>query len=200
MKTIVWDLDDVFNDLMRSWLELGWRVEHPESQARFEQLRSNPPLQELNTTGVEYLASLDRFRLSPAGKNLAPNPLLREWFERHGHQFHHHILTARPLSCVSAAETWVLNHFGAWIQHVHFVPSPRPGRNGTVRGATKAEALQRLGPVDFFVDDSIQNVRDASELGICSYLFPQPWNQAPFAVEEILQDLALSASKSVVAV
>jgi hypothetical protein len=190
MKTIVWDLDDVFNDLMESWLALAWLEEHPESRIRFDELKSNPPLRELNTTRAEYLASLDRFRLSSAGMSLRPNPLLCEWFERHGHEFHHHILTARPVNCVASAASWVFCHFGRWIRHFHFVPSPRAGESLPSCDLSKADVLQQLGQVDFFVDDSVENVREASEQGICSYLFPQPWNHSPFPVDAILTDLA----------
>lgn len=189
MKTIVWDLDDVLNDLMRAWLTLAWNGEHPESRIRFEELKSNPPLKELNASPAEYLASLDRFRLSPAGDNLRPNPVLYHWLEQYGHKFHHHVLTARPLSCVPGAAHWIFEHFGRWFRHFHFVPSLRAGENLPAYERSKGEVLQRLRCADYFIDDSVENVQEASELGICSYLFPQPWNQAPFSIEEILNDL-----------
>jgi len=196
MKTIVWDLDDVLNELMQSWLALGWRVEHPESKVRFADLKSNPPLRELNTNRAEYLTSLDQFRLSATAAKLCPNPLLRDWFELHGHQFHHHILTARPLNCVPAAAAWAFAHFGRWIRHFHFVPSSRPGELVSNCDRSKADVLQRLGPVDFFVDDSSENVLAANEQGICAYLFPQPWNDSPQSADSILSDLVRYATSS----
>src|ERR1035438_2708221 len=109
-KTIVWDLDDVLNNLTEAWLKLGWQAEHPECHVAFGQLCSNPPLSELNTTQTEYLASLDRFRVSDAAQKLRPNPVILEWFHRHGGQFRHHVLTARPVNSVAPGAAWLFNH------------------------------------------------------------------------------------------
>jgi hypothetical protein len=190
MKTIVWDLDDVLNNFTEAWLKLGWQAEHPECHIAYGQLRANPPLAELNTTQAEYLASLDRFRLSTAATKLRPNPVLLDWFGRKGGQFHHHVLTARPFKTVAPGAAWVFEHFGKWIRGFHFVPSPRPGELLPAHDTTKADVLSRLGNVDYFVDDSPQNVSDAGKLGIEAFVFPQPWNRTELTVNEILEEFS----------
>jgi hypothetical protein len=190
MKTIVWDLDDVLNSLLESWLALAWLPEHPECRLAYHQLRSNPPLRELQATREAYLSSLDRFRLSGPAQELRPHPLVMAWFEQQGSRFHHHVLTARPSRTIAPAAAWVFAHFGRWVRHFHFVPSPRPGDAFPAYDRTKAEVLGHIGPVDFFVDDSPENVRQAAAQGIRAFLFPQPWNQSVHSIESILADLA----------
>ena len=163
MKTIVWDLDDVLNRFTQSWLHQAWRVEHPECRTPFAALRSNPPLRELNASREEYLESLDRFR--------------------------HHVLTARPTRTAGAAAAWVFTHFGRWVRHFHFVPSPRSDESLPPYDTAKSEALARLGAVDIFIDDSPLNVAAASALDIHAFLFPQPWNASAQSVPEILLEL-----------
>jgi FMN phosphatase YigB (HAD superfamily) len=193
-KVIVWDLDDVLYNFTEAWLKLGWQAEHPECHIPYGRLRSNPPLAELNTTQAEYLDSLDRFRMSAAARNLAPNPVLLRWFESAGGKFRHAVLTARPVKTVAPAAEWVFAHFGRWIRDFHFVPSPRSGEERLPASeTTKAEVLARLGAVDFFVDDSPQNVQAAEARGIRGVLFPQPWNESNQTVQAILQDLTRNA-------
>ncbi len=194
-KIIVWDLDDVLNNFTEAWLKLGWQTEHPECHTAYGQLRSNPPLTELDTTQAEYLASLDRFRNSEAAKNLRPHQELLDWFNRHGSQFRHHVLTARPAQAVAPGAAWVFQHFGKWVRDFHFVPSARPGEFLPAYETSKAEVLARLGSVDFFVDDSSQNVSEAARLGIESFIFPQPWNHADAAVTEILAEFSAAANR-----
>ncbi len=42
LKTIVWDVDDVLNDLMGSWFFLGCQ-DHPECAVTYEDLKEKPP-------------------------------------------------------------------------------------------------------------------------------------------------------------
>ncbi len=193
-QTIVWDLDDVLNTLTESWLDSAWHVEHPEAKISYVELRSNPPVQELQATREEYLKSLDAFRLSPAAQNMRPNPLVLAWFERAGDQFHHHVLTARPLHCVPGAAAWVFTHFGRWVRHFHFVPSPRAGTALPAYDTTKAALLDRIVPADIFVDDLTENISAAAARGIRTFLFPQPWNRSVLAVDHILAELSRSAA------
>lgn len=189
-KVIVWDLDDVLNNFTEAWLKLAWQGEHPGAHIQYDQLHSNPPLAELNTTLAEYLTSLDHFRISELAQKLPPNPWIFDWFGRQGGQFRHHILTARPVKTVAPAAAWVFTHFGRWVRNFHFVPSARPGESLPDSETSKAEVLARLGRADFYVDDSPQNVDGAAKLGIRSFLFPQPWNNAGMTVPEILEELS----------
>jgi FMN phosphatase YigB (HAD superfamily) len=191
MKTIVWDLDDVLNNLMEAWLTQAWQPEHPERRLSYSRLHSNPPLRELRVTRRVYLASLDRFRLSDAGRNLAPNPLVLEWFRRYGSRFHHHVLTARPVQTAASAAEWIFTHFGKWVRDFHFVPSPRPSERLPHYENNKATVLSRLGPVDFFVDDSPENVRAAQASGFRALLFPQPWNSSRQTTVGLLDELGI---------
>ena len=195
MKIIVWDLDDVLNNLMESWLINAWGCEHPDTCPAYSELKSNPPLGELKATRAAYEESLDRFRLSPAGQNLAPNPLLLSWFHREGSRFEHHVLTARPAKTIAVAAAWVFTHFGHWVRHFHFVPSRRPGDWAPEYDANKSELLARLGRVDLFVDDSPVNVAGVAALGKETYLFPQPWNRTGKTVEQFLNELSTDAGE-----
>jgi phosphoglycolate phosphatase-like HAD superfamily hydrolase len=190
MKTIVWDLDDVLNHFTESWFAQAWQAEHPECSASFDQLCSNPPLEQLHAPLAEYLDSLDRFRLSAAAAKLAPDPAVLAWFQSQGGQFRHHVLTARPVKTVGPAAAWVFNHFGRWVRDFHFVPSPRPNESLPAYDADKAAVLARLGAVDFFIDDSPHNVAAAAIQGIRSFLFPQPWNRAELSIPQILAALS----------
>ncbi len=189
MKVIVWDLDDVLNPLTEAWFHHVWLPEHLACSVAYAALQHNPPLAELAVTRDDYLTSLDRFRLSPAGLDLAPNPTVAQWFKRHGPAFHHHVLTARPLNSVPQASAWVFRHFGPWIRHFHFIPSERADAPLPTYDVTKADCLRRLGRVDYFIDDSLDNIRAAAQAGICSLAFPQPWNDPTVPLETLLEQL-----------
>jgi hypothetical protein len=188
-RTIVWDLDDVLLGFTEAWLRFAWRIEHPECKKTFAELRSNPPLRDLGTSKAEYLASLDRFRLSAIARTLPPQPELLRWFERAGEGFRHAVLTARPTCAVGPGAEWVFTHFGRWIRDFHFVPSRRQGETLPRYEKSKAEVLSRLEPVDFLIDDSPVNVAAAQGLGIRAFLFPQPWNPDAAPISAILAQL-----------
>ncbi len=61
MLTVVWDVDDILNDLMYQWFIMGgWRsirsAGFPTSAQR------NPPHQVLGVDRGDYLNSMDQFR------------------------------------------------------------------------------------------------------------------------------------------
>ena len=87
MLTLVWDVDDVLNDLMRAWFEQGWKREHAACGLEYDDLRENPPHLALGASREQYLASMDAFRKTQAGINLTPNPELLVWFSEHGGMF-----------------------------------------------------------------------------------------------------------------
>src|SRR5258708_13968189 len=122
MRTIVWDVDDVLNNLTEFWLA-GWRGTHPEAILDYPSISKNPPHDLLSISFETYLESLDRIRSSvEAHEKLTANPLIKEWLSRHGHRYRHMALTARPGHAAGPAAAWVLRHFGAWIRSVAFGP------------------------------------------------------------------------------
>jgi len=188
LKTVVWDVDDVLNDLMGSWF-LRWCQEHPGCGVAYEDLKRNPPHEILGITKQGYLQSLDAFRRSALYQDLAPVMEVKEWFLRKGDQFRHMALTAVPLRAASFSAQWVLHHFGAWIRTFHFVPSRRKDETIPLYEADKAEALRRFKPVDYFVDDNADHVVAAQEVGIQAVFFPRPWNPSGMTIGETLARL-----------
>lgn len=194
MLTIVWDVDDVLNDLMRVWFTTDWLPSHPECSLAFDDLTENPPDTVLKTARAEYLASLDRFRLSAQARAMPPRPEFLEWFRTHGDRFRHLALTARPRAMVPPLAEWVFRHFGAWIRTFGYVPS-RSGEGEPHYDLTKSEYLEWLGKADLFVDDSPENLRAAAALGIRGVLVPQPWNDSRQPVSEVLEELLRTAAE-----
>lgn len=186
MITIAWDIDDVLNDLMRSWFEEKWLIDHPVCHMSYEELTENPPHRLLGVGIDEYLESLDKYRLSRRYQGMHPVRETEQWFLRHGNGFRHVALTAVPLVAVSASAQWVFRHFGFWIRSFHFVPSKREGQKVATYDEDKAAFLRWLGRVDVLVDDSIDNVNAAKGAGVKGILIPRPWNQGRGTVSEAL--------------
>jgi hypothetical protein len=189
MLTIAWDVDDVLNDLTRTWLERQWLPSHSGRPIAYEDLRSNPPLAAIGATLEEYLGSLDEFRRDRYLAEIAPLPQAREWFERHGERYRHMALTAVPLASAPVSAAWVFRHFGRWIRTFHCVPSERPGAPVPVYDRTKRDFLAWLGKAVVLVDDRPENVASARQAGCRAVLMPRPWNDARRAIAETFQEL-----------
>jgi FMN phosphatase YigB (HAD superfamily) len=196
MKTIVWDIDDVLNDLTRAWFETEWLPLHPACRLGYDALNVNPPHALLGVSEAEYLASLDRFRLSPESASREPDKALVTWFRERGDQYRHIALTARPRETVFPALQWLLRHFGAWFQTFGFVPSRRPGQSSGQPDCAKGDYLSWLGKADFFIDDHPKHCRAAQELGIASFLVAQPWNESRSTLRDILESISEPAGAS----
>ncbi|MDO8673369.1 MAG: hypothetical protein Q7O66_18330 [Dehalococcoidia bacterium] len=190
MRTIVWDVDDVLNDLMRDWFENRWLGLHPNCSLRYEDIVENPPHRLLGVSVDEYLSSLDSFRLSGAWLQLTPVAEVLAWFREYGSRFRHVALTATPLSCANISAAWVTQHFGMWIRSFNFVPSSRPGQNVLTYDQNKAEFLRWWGRADVLVDDSPANVNAARDMDIQAILAPRPWNDGKGTIAEALRGLA----------
>ncbi len=188
MKTIVWDVDDVLNDLMRSWFEEKWLVDHPGCGVRYEELVENTPHRLLGVGVDEYLKSLDKYRLSPSCEDKRPVKEVEEWFLEYGSSYRHVCLTAVPLVAAPTSARWVFRHFGKWIRTFHFTPSMREGR-APEYDRDKAAFLRWVGKVDVMVDDRIENVEAAEGMGIRCLLMPRPWNRARGSVAGMLAAL-----------
>jgi hypothetical protein len=190
MRTIVWDVDDVLNDLTRVWLETAWLPAHPLRSLHYQDLRANPPLAALGVSLAEYLESLDQFRQSSYLERLEPLPEALHWFRAHGERYRHLALTSAPLSCASISAAWVFRHYGAWIRTFHVVPSARNGERHPVYDLTKTEFLQWLGkPELLLVDDRPENVAQAKDLGWATITLPRPWNGASGSVADAFQQI-----------
>jgi hypothetical protein len=190
MKTIVWDVDDVLNDLMRRWLEDDWRPGHAGCKVEYDNLHENPPCGLLGCSLDEYLGSLDCYRLRSAGM-LEPNPKIVEWFSEYGGKFRHVALTATPIAAAPVSAQWVMTHFGAWIRSFSFVPSPRKEDPALAYEGTKEDYLRWWGHGDILIDDNSQHVEGANRLGMQGLLVPRPWNGASGSIESVLADLLI---------
>ncbi len=193
MQVIVWDIDDVLNDLMRSWFETFWLPSHPDCPFRYEGILENPPHRLLGASLDEYLTSLDAFRLSGVAEQLPPVPEALAWFRQYGDRFRHMALTAAPLRAAPISAAWVTNHFGRWVRSFHFVPSEREGECIPMYDKAKSDYLSWWGKADILVDDSAVNVDAARAIGIRGVLMPRPWNQNRLTIAETFESLARSA-------
>lgn len=189
MLTLVWDVDDVLNDLMYQWLERCWKVEHRNCHVGYSDLSENPPHRLLEASREQYLASLDGFRRSEAGRQLTPDPDLLLWFQNNGARFRHIALTARPLETGPEAAAWVMQHFGAWIRTFGIVPT-RAHECVPIYDYGKGDYLRWLGKGDVLIDDTLENLSQAEGLGIRGIAWPQPWNGANQLKAKILDRLS----------
>ena len=191
MKLIVWDIDDVLNDLLKCWFEdFNQSTATKKKKMAYKDLSQNPPYAVLGITRHAFLASLDKFRISKKGRNLTPNPQILEWLRQYGSGFRHMALTSRPRKSMPMISEWLFRHFGDWIRTVSFVPSFREVEKLPVYDGSKAEFLKWFKKADFFIDDMTENVNAAKLLGIEAFEYPQPWNGTPLTVEEMFYNLS----------
>jgi hypothetical protein len=194
MLTVVWDVDDVLNDLMYQWFTEGWCREHSECTLSYAQLAANPPHEILGVHRDDYLASMDFFRRSERALNMTPNVEVLAWFREQGHRFRHLALTARPLETAPDVAHWVMLHFGAWIRCFGVVPT-RTHIGVPAYDRTKGEFLAWLGQGNVLVDDSPDNTQQAAALGLKTMLVAQPWNDSKLTTPVLLQQLSEMAGK-----
>lgn len=195
MLTLVWDVDDVLNDLMYQWFLHGWLTEHAGCGISYGELTSNPPHLVLGVERAEYLESMDRFRQTQRAGTMSPNAEVLAWFRRHGHRFRHIALTARPLETAGDVALWVMRHFGAWVRCFGVVPS-RPDERVPVYDQSKGQFLAWLGRGDVLIDDSTENIREASSLGLRTLQPAQPWNKSTLTITAVLDYLTQLAGES----
>lgn len=195
MRTLVWDVDDILNDLMVQWFSHGWLAEHPDCPISFKGLTSNPPHTVLGVERAAYLESMDRFRRTERALNMTPNGEVLAWFREHGHSFRHLALTARPLETAPDVAHWVMRHFGAWIRCFGVVPS-RPENGVPVYDQSKGDFLAWLKLGDALIDDSSENILQAESLGLRTFQPAQPWNNSSLTIEKVLEQLTQLAGES----
>lgn len=189
MKVIMWDVDDVLNDLMGDWFSLSWLPAHPNCTLKYSGMTKNPPHELLGVTKSEYLDSLDAFRQS-SFKELKPLPEMLEWFSLYGNKAEHRVVTAVPTNASHYSAEWVFRHFGTWIHSFNIVPSPREGQED--HGVkSKSEYIRTFSRVDLVVEDNLDTIRSMKELGIETVTIPRPWNSASGTLAESLRAMRL---------
>ncbi|MFC2038931.1 hypothetical protein ACFLUG_04080 [Chloroflexota bacterium] len=189
MNTVAWDVDDVLNDLMRTWFERHWVPSHPKCPISYGQISENPPHELIGVSKSEYLGSLDGFRLSETAMEMIPVPEVLAWFRQHGEHYRHVALTATPLHSAPASSAWVIRHFGYWIRSFHVIPSLRKGEQIPEYDRSKEDFLTWFGKIDILVDDNPLNIASAQNLGIQTILIPRPWNQSKLSLSEAINAL-----------
>jgi len=188
MKTIIWDVDDVLNNLMEEWFENHWLPSHHECRLKYGDLVENPPDKLLGTTLNEYRKSLDEFR-KISGSQFKPTPEVLDWFKTYGSKYRHIALSAVPLSLANISAAWVYQNFGNWIRSFNIVPSPRDTDPVFNYDLSKKDFLSWFGKGDFFIDDNLLNIKEARKIGIQSFVFPRPWNEGELGLTELLKQL-----------
>ena len=174
LPLLIWDIDDVLNDLMRLFCStVAQRIE-PGITAG-ELLTENPPLTRLGCRLDEYRALLDECREKFLFNSL-PSEEVRTFLRVHGGSFRSLALSSCPMNMAPRSAEWVLRHFGLWIQGVIFVPSPRSKIIvGSYLYRSKAEAVSELGGI--LIDDAPVNVEAVRKAGGRALYFPAPWNE-----------------------
>lgn len=185
IRTVVWDVDDVLNDLMRSWFESVWLPDHPAEPMLYSDISQNPPHGLLSVSRDEYLASLDDFRLGPGYARLEPNPAIISWLESEGGRCRNVALTATPLRAAPATASWVLHHFGRWIREFAFIPTERADESLPIYDTDKGAWLAEHSPSSVLVDDAPQNIAVSRAAGLATLTWPRPWNDGLTTAETL---------------
>jgi hypothetical protein len=188
MLTIAWDVDDVLNELMASWLK-DWKKVHTSVSIQYKDLTENPPHNILGISLAHYLSSLDDFRLSEFYQKMTPQGEVFRWFNSNGDRFRHIALSATPLTAAPTTAAWVLRHYGNWVRSFCFVPSFRHDQATTGYDRDKGEFLKWFQRADILVDDSPENIKSAANAGMAAFMIPRPWNCSKSSVHKVLEDL-----------
>lgn len=189
LPLIAWDVDDVLNELMRSWFEEKWLMEHSSCGLQYNDLTQNPPHALLGISKEEYLNSLDEYRLKEYWK-LVPDADALGWFQNHGEKYRHIVVTAVPIRAAHISAEWVYRHYGTWIRGFFVTPTPRS--EGVIKGypAKKQDIFESWIRPDVFIDDNQDNIQQANLCNIKSILRKRPWAGTGDEWAEIAQKLA----------
>lgn len=170
---LIWDIDDVLNDLSRLCIESTAQKLRPG--IKFEEIKNNPPLPELGCDLEEFRLILDECR-DKYLYSQAPRKDVLAFFQKNGENFRSMTLSSAPMDMASRSAEWVLRHFGRWIHGTVFVPSPRKRViTGSPLFSSKAEAVVTLGGI--LIDDMPINVEAVKKAGGKALYFPAPWNE-----------------------
>ena len=187
MTILVWDIDDVLNELTAQWLAT---ISHNTISTKHQ--LTNPDFHTfLGWSRDEYLHSIDNYRLDHY-RDLAPNELVIGFMSET--QFCSHILlTATPLISAPHSAEWALRHFGSLIDGILIAPSTRPGVQST--RMSKLDHIARItatGEAVLCIDDLPANITQAHQSGAEGILWPQPWNNSSSTIDSVLNFITTS--------
>jgi len=183
---LIWDVDDVLNDLtIRVLEELGVVNTGPVTSSF-----SNPRDYVLSLGYEEdtYLTCLDNVRRN-VFHELKPNAEIQSWLQEHGSKYSHMALTSTPLQFCSNSASWVFAHFSHWIDSFGCTPSPRPTDPKGMRYRTKAEYLTRLSTPYILIDDTVSNLEQIDPINGFGLQFPTRWSSTQ-TIPECLQSIS----------
>lgn len=169
-KIIGFDLDDVlldFNKALCEYNNLTYGTSHKREDV------TTYDLEELwGCNRGEVIKRIFDFYQSPAHMRVLPISGAVEGIRALKKDNVFHIITAKPDILRSVTQQWLDKYFPGIFESVHFTNSI--GFPGI--GRTKAEVCNELG-VEIFVDDSMDNAKNVSSVGIPVLLLNSPWNQ-----------------------
>lgn len=188
MTVLVWDVDDVLNELTAQWLGT---INHDTITSKKH--LTNPQFHRLlGWSRDEYLHSLDSFRVEHL-RDLTPNEVVRG-FMSESRSCSHILLTATPLISAPYSAEWALRHFGSLVDGVLIAPSARPGVRST--GLSKFDHIARItamGETVLCIDDLPSNIEQARRAGATGVLWPQPWNNSNSTISAVLDFITNSS-------
>lgn len=185
MTIIIWDVDDVLNELTENWLN---SINH--SLVRTKQQLISPEFHAiLGWSREKYLQSLDGYRRTSFA-DLIPNGSIQAFMAHNSHVVHL-VLTATPMLSAHLSAEWTIRHFGSWVDGFLLAPSARAGSNSD--RSTKADHISRLVSDHdrvVCIDDQPLNVETAQRAGATAILWPQPWNESTQSCDDALRQLS----------
>lgn len=185
LPLIVWDVDDVLNNLMASWID-DWSYRN-KKKYRINDLIENPPNRMLKISLEEYYNDLDTFRNENNGDHIPVNKEIMVWFKEKGHLFHNIACTARSKSTRACQARWIYNNYGNWISTVNMSYSGR--LKNKKDSLNKIEFLGFLNKDLLFIDDNEDTIKEAKDMGFDTLLYPQPWNSSTITVNELINKI-----------
>jgi hypothetical protein len=170
---LVWDVDDVLNDLTLRVLEVLGFSTIPTPVDLIPD-----PSKLIESLGIDhdyYIGALDHFRRTRF-QELQPNHDVIKWLHSYGERFTCMALTSTPVEFFPVSAMWVMTHFNPWIDTIGCTPSKRPTDPLGMRYVTKGEHLQRLKVPYILIDDSAKNLTSVDPMSGKGMIFPTPWN------------------------